>query len=1040
MGFPEQSPLRITNPQSECLSQLLGTDVARPRLSWQLESGKKGTVQVSYRIKAASSPEKLQKKHDLLWDTGFVEDPATFDIPYGGHPPRSQQRIWWQVEVADNHGRTALSEPTWFETGLNKPSDWQAQWIDIEGDCARADREAGVNWIWSDNIKDGRLHAFRLDFDAPEDLEKAEVFVACKDRLRGLWVNGTYAATKALTDGHGGWGMVSAITCDIQPGHNSICVAAEADVEGFFPPTGGAMAALIRLHRSNGETERHTSDTSWRLCIEPEDQWTEQDFDASSWQTAQESTSLAAHGSPLPCEVPMLARAEFTAKKEVVSARLYATALGAYDAEINGTLVSDAILSPEISVTKSHTFYQIFDVTDLVKEGENAIGFTVADGFYAGPFTWHYIRYGFGPAPRRLLSQLTIEYSDGSTQVVGTGSDWKITTSPFLKASIYDGEIYDARLEKNGWSQPGFDTAGWQNARVGATPETELKPLVSPPVRPQFEKKAVAVSEPKPGVYVFDFGQNFSGWARLKVAGERGAEITLRYAELQHEDGHANQSNLRRAEATDHYILSGSVEETYEPRFTYHGFRYVQVEGYPGKPSLDDIVGIVVHSDCEVTGQMQFANPLLDKFWHNALWSQRSNFFCVPTDCPQRDERMGWMGDIQIFMDAAAFNMDIDAFIRRFLKEARAAQRPDGAYPIVVPQPLSFPDVVTAGWSEAGIILPYFLWQRYGDTAVIDENWEAMEKWMTYLSSQNPDFIWRSGRGIDLGDWLSVDAINPADETTPRVLCGTAYWAWCADLMVQMARITNRTAKIEKYSSLLKSIQQAARHEFISDEGVCANGSQTSQVLSIFMGLVPDYLKQAAAKVLADEIRGRGTKLSTGFLGTPYLLDVLADAGYWDIVSELLLQEEYPSWGYMVSKGATTMWERWNSDTTEQQMNSYNHYAFGAVVGFFYRRLAGIAPAEPGFRKIAIRPKFLPDIGRVAADYQSCVGPISTVIDGDDEGISLLDVTIPANCTAVIELPAGFTWQEGETPIASEPGDDGLLLIEVGSGKYRFTR
>jgi len=350
----------------------------------------------------------------------------------------------------------------------------------------------------------------------------------------------------------------------------------------------------------------------------------------------------------------------------------------------------------------------------------------------------------------------------------------------------------------------------------------------------------------------------------------------MRFAEILRREGIVDQSNLRRADATDTFFLRGDPSgETFEPSFTYHGFRYVEVTGFPGNPTPDDLEAIVVFSDCEETGTMKFDNPLLQQIWQNALWSQRSNFFAVPTDCPQRDERLGWMGDIQVFLDAAAFNMDVDAFIRRYLREVRAAQFDNGGYPVVLPAPRSFPEVVTAGWSEAGVILPHGLWQRYGDTAAIEENWDAMERWMDYVARDNPDHVWRNDRGLDLGDWLSVDARLPDDETTPRVLCATAYWALCARMMAEMADATGRIEAATRYRNLFEKIKHAFGDELITPDGVAGNGSQTSQVLALYMDLVPDELRSSAAGVLAREIAGRGMKLSTGFLGTPYLLDVL---------------------------------------------------------------------------------------------------------------------------------------------------------------------
>lgn len=1014
--------MRIVDLRTEHTVNLLGTEAKRPRLSWRIESDTPA-VQASYRIRAGTGD-------GLLWDSGEVASDASFDIAYGGPALASMQRVWWSVEVRDVEGNGAQSDRAWFETGLLAPEDWHADWIEAEDDFAAADRAAGVGWVWSATALDDRPHAFRLDFDAPADLVRAEVLIAGKDHLRGVWVNGE----KSPLDWHFGWdtylpfwGTLGAYAGDVKPGRNSVCALVGADTVGFFPVDGGAFAALIRLHRADGSVERIVG-KAFRVMPSPPQGWAEPGFDADGW-AAPVPSGANVHNDPRPSEPAMLLRTEFSAERPVVAARLYATALGAYDARINGKPVSGAILAPEISVAADHVLYQVYDVADLIQPGTNALGATVGDGFYASPFGWRIERYGFGPAPRRFRAQLRLDYADGDSEWVTTGADWRLSTSAISKSEIYDGETRDARRERRGWDLPGFDASGWVKVKKGQAPNTRLIAQTSPLLERTGTRRAVTVSEPLPGRYVFDFGQNFPGWVRIRADGPAGTTITAKFAELLNPDGTADLANLRLAKATDRFTLAGTGEEVFEPSFTYHGFRYVEVAGYPGAPTPDDILGVVVHSACRETGGITFHDaPLLQTIFDNALWSQRSNFFAVPTDCPQRDERMGWMGDIQVFMDAAAFNMEVDPFIRRFLLEARAAQRPDGAYPIVVPQPLSFPEVVTAGWSEAGIILPWQLWQRYGDTAAIDENWEAMEGWMAYVARTNPDSVWRNDRGLDLGDWLSVDAVKPDDETTPRALCATAYWAWCAELMAEMAEVTGRDAS--EWRALRAKIGDAFATEFIASDGTAGNGSQCSQVLALFMGLVPEDRRAAAAEVLASDIRARGMKLSTGFLGTPYILDVLADAGRHDEVAGLLLQTGYPSWGYMPAQGATTMWERWNGDTGDLSMNSYNHYAFGAIIGFFYRRLAGIAPAAPGFRKIAARPLWYPAIGRVSARYESVVGLIEAETDGDAGGLTRFTLTIPANTSADVELPGN--WKLGDQAFADR--------ITVGSGTHAFTK
>lgn len=1040
---PASAELAVVDLRAENTAGLLGTAVPRPRLSWRMTGSERGLAQTAYRIRAGAKRNAVARGLADLWDSGLVRSDASLDIRFGGADLRSQQRVWWTVEVHDNHGRVVTSEPSWFEAGLTKPDDWRARWLVAEDAFTAADRAAGVDWVWAGEALNDEPHALRLDFEAPPTVVRAEVLVTAKDGLRAVWANGQPVAWRQPLNPS--WGVLRPVPMEVRPGRNALCLLVKQDTWGFFQPTGGAAASLIRLHLADGSIQRIGSGSNWKGAVKPPPGWTDLDFDPKGW-TAARLVNDRAKCEPLAAEPAFQMRTAFTPAKRVVGARLYATALGAYEASINGRSVGEARLAPEISVADDHLFYQVYDVGALIADGVNSLCALVGDGFYASAFTWHNQRYSLGPPPRRLMMQLRLDYADGSHDWVVTGPDWRVAPSPILRSEIYNGEVYDARLEIPGWDLPGFDAGAWAAATVGEAPGGRLVPQTGPRLTAQTTRMAETITEPRPGVHVFDFGQNFAGHVRLKVRGEAGRTVTLRFAEYLKPSGEVDQANLREALVRDVYTLRGDAGgEVYEPHFTYHGFRYVQVEGYPGKPSAADVRGVVVFSDCEPTGEMTLNSALLQKVWQNALWSQRSNFFGVPTDCPQRDERMGWMGDIQVFLDAAAFNMDVDAFIRRYLAEVRASQSASGAYPIVTPAPRSFGETVTAGWSEAGVILPWTLWTRYGDTAVIDENWPAMTRWMDYLSSRNPDFIWRNGRGCDLGDWLSVDAVGPADETTPRVLCATAYWGHCARIMAEMARATDRPAEAARYGDLFDKIKTAFAANLMRADGAAGNGSQTSQVLALGFGLAPDEHRARSAQVLADDIKRRGMKLSTGFLGTPYLLDVLADAGHHDVVAGLLLQTGYPSWGYMPIKGATTMWERWNGDTGDLAMNSFNHYAYGAVCGFYYRRLAGIAPASSGFRRIKVDPLFLPQVGTVKASYRSCLGLIATEVSGDATGLTGLKLTVPPNATAEVVLPAGRRWREGGRPLSGLAGVQVLdstgdrLILEVGAGTYAFT-
>jgi alpha-L-rhamnosidase len=1034
--------LRVVRTRTECIDRPLGLEVAQPRFSWALESADDNVRQKAYRITVAGNAGLLSAGKADLWDSGRVESDSCFDVPYAGSALHSGQRAWWTVQIWDHRGRTsAPAEATWFEMGLSEPSAWRAQWLVIEGPEEKADRAAGLHWIWGGAGHDPRPQKFRFRCSLPAVPARAELLLSAKDNLLGVWINGTALPLPTQVF----WGTMLRFPVNLTQGSNVICVAASADITGFFPPDGGRIAALLRVTAADGQVTRFTTGPDWRTFNADVADWTRPEFDDRAWVPAFVSRANT-KCELFPPQPAMLVRHEFAVSKALARARLYATALGAYEARINGKRLGDARLSPEISVATNHVFYQCYDATSLLHSGTNAIGAIVGDGWYASAFAWHNQRYSLGDGPRRFLAQLVLDYSDGSRDIIATGPQWKTMDSAVRSSEIYNGEDYDARAEIPGWDAAGFDAGKWAPCEVGRNPPLRLIAQIGPPIRATLTLPAKRILKPRPDVFVCDFGQNFSGWCRLRVKGPAGTTVQLRYAEILQSSGEVDMSNLRGAQATDRYTLRGDARgETYEPHFTYHGFRYVEVSGYPGDLSPEAVLGMVVHSDAAVTGDFTTSNAMVQEIWHNAFWSQRSNFFGVPTDCPQRDERMGWMGDIQVFLDAASFNMDVDAFIRRFMAEVRAGQTPDGAFPVVTPQPRSFPELVTSGWSDAGVILPWTLYRRYGETRVIDENWQAMEGWLNYIASANPDFIFRNRRGLDLGDWLSVDAKQPADETTPRVLLATAYWAYCASLMEEMARATGRAAEAEHYAQARRQIGSAFTKAFVKTDGTVGNGSQTSYVIALRFDLVPADLRQAAGEYLGADIRRRGMRLSTGFLGTPYLLDVLADTGQADVAVSLLLQAAYPSWGYMLAKGATTMWERWNGDVGDVAMNSYNHYAFGAVVGFMYRRLAGIAPAAPGFRRIDINPIFDTRIGPVRARYESCVGRIATDVSGDSRGLTRLKVEIPPNTVANVHLPQrAQPWREGRRALDGR-GDLRIvtrsaagLVLEVGSGRYDF--
>jgi alpha-L-rhamnosidase len=799
-------------------------------------------------------------------------------------------------------------------------------------------------------------------------------------------------------------------------------------------PWRGAFGALLKLRRADGAVERLAGDAGWLTSLADAADWAAPNLDDHAWERAEPADGRASQAWP-PTPALRL-RTGFEARGVPTRARLYVTALGAYEAFLNGARIGDALLAPESTDFRRRVLYQTYDVTDLIRPGQNVLGAHVGDGWYASVVAPGG-RYAFGPAPRRFLAQLELSYPDGGRQVVATGPGWRIGPSPVVRSEIYNGEAWDARRDLPGWSEPGFDDSAWDGARAGDPPPGVLSAQPDAPIRITRTLTAQAVSEPQPGVFVFDFGQNFAGLCRLRVRGAAGDEVRLRFSELLSSDGAVDQANLRAAEAMDTYIVRGDpAGETFQPSFTYHGFRYVQVEGFRGRPTLADLDGLVIHSDLEITGELRIGSPVVQQLWRNALWSQRSNFTGIPTDCPQRDERLGWLGDANVFWDAAAYNMDVYAFTQRFCGDMRDAQAPGGGFSDYAPAARRFNDQPAPGWADAGIVLPWTAWRRYGCTSIIDANWEAMERYLRYIEDSNPDSVWRNNRGLDFGDWLALDAKAPGDPTTPKDLIGTAWWAYTTGLLRQMAEATGRSDSAARLGAAREQIAEAFRGAFINADGAIGNGSQTGYILALKFGLVPEALKATAAKRLTDEIEGRGGVLSTGFLGTPFSLDVLADIGRTDLVYDLLLRTEFPSWGYMIAKGATTIWERWNGDVGDVAMNSFNHYALGGVAGFLFRRIAGIAEAAPGFAQIDVCPVLDPRVRHAGADYQSVLGRISTDWRWTPGERFALDLTVPPGAAATVRLPAALGAKieltsggaDVEPELLSTPADAELAL------------
>lgn len=751
-------------------------------------------------------------------------------------------------------------------------------------------------------------------------------------------------------------------------------------------------------------------------------------------------------------EPASLMRKEFSLKKKIARARAYLTARGVYECHINGRRVGDEVLTPGWTTYFKRLQYQTFDVTDLLQPGKNAVGVMIGEGWFRSGMGWRPPSiYGKKLA---LLCQIAVEYADGSREIIVSDGSWKATNAgPVRKNEIYFGEIYDARMEMPGWNTVGFDDRNWNPARTADYPFDILTASESVPVRPVSTLSAQRIFRAPAGTLVVDFGQNLVGWVRLKVSGPSGTTIQIRHAEVLDKAGNFYTDNLRAAQQLASYTLKGGGEEIFQPHFTFMGFRYAAVEGFPGDLRPENIEAVVVHSDMLPTGTFECSHPLLNQLQHNIQWGQKGNFLDIPTDCPQRDERLGWTGDAQVFAPTAAFNMDVSAFFAKWLRDMAAEQRPDGSVPVVVPDVLNAPGsataFVSAGWSDAIIMIPWEMYRHYGDRAYIERHYESMKAWTEWMRKKAGERLILSG-GSRYGDWLfyrpAPSNASEPDAYTNRDFISTAFFAHSTRLLAQSARLLGKLEEAEQYEALFEHIREAFLHEYVTPSGRTASDSQTSYVLCLAFDLLPETLRPRALQYLVDDIQSRKIHLSTGFLGTPYLCEVLSQNGQTGLAYELLFQETYPSWLFPVKMGATTIWERWDgikADSTFQDkgMNSFNHYAYGAIGNWMYQTVAGLRADAPGYRTLRIAPEPTKKLSYAKATLQSPCGLVSSHWERQAETL-ILRLTIPANTSATVVLPSarieevtesGQPWRENAVQTGNK------VSFTLGSGNYVFT-
>jgi alpha-L-rhamnosidase len=1036
-GVPQLGGLAVQRVRVEYRVNPIGIDVAKPRFDWVLASDRRDEKQTAYQILVAASAEALAADRGDLWDTGKVQSDQTSQVVYGGKALASRQRAWWKVRAWDRDGvGSAWSAPAFWELGLGA-ADLQAKWIT---GSAAAPSLAGARWIWfpegdsTVSVPAATRYlrrSFTLAGGAP--ISRAICVITADDELE-LFVNGASFGPQAQ------WQSLKVfdVTSRLVAGANVLAVRA---VNGAAGPAG--VVARLTVERGGAAATDVVTDASWKTSTTAPAGWQSAGFDDAAWSAAREAAAFGGGpwGSPSAAAPVTYFRKKFSAGKPK-SARVYATSLGVYELWLNGKRVGNDYLAPGFTDYRKRLQVQTYDVTDLIQEGDNAVGAILADGWFNGKYFVFGRGDWYGGGPDRLLVQLEVEQQDGTRVVVGTdaagAAAWKQSGGPIVAADTLDGETYDARRELPGWSSAAFDDAAW----VAAQPYTDATPRklvgdVTDQIQKTQELRPTTVTERGGGVFIYDLGQNMVGWTRLRVTGPAGATIQLRFGEVLNRDGSLYTDNLRSARATDTYTLrGGGAEEVWEPRFTTHGFRYVELSGdsarLAAKPGGSTLTGIVVQSRLATTGTFTTSDALTNQLQSNISWGQRGNFMSVPTDCPQRDERQGWMGDAQVFARTATFNMDVASFFTKWVRDTRDGQTSDGAFPEIAPNPDW--NKGTPAWGDAGVIVPWTVYLAYGDTRILDEQYASMAAWVEYVHRANPNLLWQKSRGSDYGDWLSINA------DTDKEVLATAFFARSADLLARSARVLGKADDAAKYAALFDSIKKAFGAAYVGADGTIRGDTQTAYALALRFGLLPDAVRAAAAKRLADDVARRGV-LTTGFIGVAHLLPALTLAGRTDLAYQLLQNDKYPSWLYSIKKGATTIWERWdgireNGDFQTPSMNSFNHYSFGSVGEWMYATVAGLDLDEqaPGYKHVVIAPHPGGTLTSASAKLDTIHGPVATAWSLANKTFKL-NVTIPANTTASVTLP--YTKNVTLDGAPAQARADGAFAI--GSGDYEFT-
>ena len=1078
-----QSPMATARLRCEYAQNPLGIEVTNLRLSWIITSDQRGQKQTAYQVLVASTESLLKQNKGDLWDTGKVLSDQSVLVSYQGVLLNSGQQCFWKVRVWDVNGESsAWSEPALWTMGLLNPKEWEvAKWIGEEKRASGYNSE-GYQWIWYPEGKPNEIapagtRYFRRQFSVPSGKEiiAATLNATCDNGFK-LFVNGVQAGQGT------NWSQPPKLNIKeyLTLGVNTLAIAATNE--------GSAGGLTGKLTVEFGD---HTSlviflDQSWKTSNQEIANWKSADFDDYAWAPAMVlgPMGMSPWGGVRWDEVgrtwvlppsPYL-RHVFKASKPIRRATLYATALGNYELHLNGVRVGEDYFNPGWTEFRKRVYYQTYDVTKMLQLGDNAIGAILSDGWYSG-YIWAG-RDTYGTVPK-LCVQLRLEYTDGARETIATDETWKLSYGPIREGDVQQGETYDARLEMPGWDKPAFNDAAWQPVTASVVTNLVLGVSPSAPVRKQREIAPVQLTEPRPGVYVFNLGQNIAGWVRIKAKGQRGTKVVLRHSGWLNPDGTIYTEYLRDARAIDTYFLKGARKEVYEPSTTYHGFQYVEVTGYPGKPSLDDLTGIECSSTLSTTGSFACSDARVNKFYTNSLWTMRDNLVDIPTGNSDRAERLGWCAKTPL-VTTWTYAMDMGGFLSKWMvdlvdSQSLGANESGAAFMQVAP---FWGDVESPGWSDDGISVPYGLYKAYGDTGIIQKHYDAMARYIGYIQSKLVNNLRPANLRIasdtnfvGYGDWLAIAENRERDADIFNTLLNGAS----VKKMAEMAEAIGRTTDAAAYRTLFANMQTAFDKAYVSSQGVVRDDSQMEYALALYYGFIPTNKISMAVSNLVNDIQNKSHQqtradalgknpiippghLSTGFHSSGALLPVLSTYGRNDVAYGLLLTDTYPSWLYPVTLGATTTWERWDSWTPDKgfqdpAMNSFSMPDLMASLDeWLFHYVGGIGQQGVGFKNLVIKPYIGAGLTWAQTTYDSVHGTIAVRWEKIG-GALVVNVTIPANTTATVSLPAKgpatiqeggkSVWSNGAyvsgvTGISGASANRDRVDVAVGSGNYHF--